>query len=128
MAYYCLVVGSLLIIGACLVLQYRLRFAKEAETISGTVVDKVYRNFSAENRNTKSLHLKVRYTDMSGRQREYVADNSFMSWRYKINDEIPLLIREDKVMVDSVVSIYSPSLILALLGVSALYTALELGL
>jgi hypothetical protein len=126
MELYCLFVGGLLEVLAISMLFSRLRFARNASLVIGTVVAKVWRNAFTETQTGKVKHLKIEYKNLHNKPSIYVCDNSLITMLYKIDEEVKLSISNDRVLINSVSYILSAPLFISLFGVAILNIYLKI--
>ncbi|GAB2198290.1 hypothetical protein [Sessilibacter sp. MAH4] len=101
MGLYCLVVGSVLLLGGIALLMFRIRFVFSAICLPAIVVEKVFRNTSAENSSSRGKFLKLRYKAGDGSFKEYVCDTNILTPFYTVGDGIILAVKGDKVLGNS---------------------------
>ncbi|RCU51776.1 hypothetical protein DU002_04720 [Corallincola holothuriorum] len=121
MAYYCIIVGGLLIAWAVALFTWRVLFYVRGQRLQGLVIDKVLRNFSPETRGGKSRHLKIEYVDPQQGKKLYVCDNSLLTGLYRTGDGVMLVVAGNRVMLASWLSVATPPMALLLLGSVTFY-------
>lgn len=126
MKYYCLVVGMLFLVGAFLLLVSRVRFINGSKIVKAIVMDKVYRNKSTETRPSRAKVLKLHFDNPYSDSNEYVCDTSIFTPFYKINDNIDLVVSENRVLIKNWVYVLLAPISLAMMGFVCIYVFLQL--
>ena len=121
MKYYFLFLSISLIIGAIVLLYYRLKFIASSLIVDGVVIGVKDLNLSSGGEGGRSKHIEIQYVGEGGESKTYVADNSLLVYSCKINQIIKLAIKDDKVMVKTNIGIYTAPLCLVLFGLASLY-------
>ncbi len=130
MKYYFLFLGLALLTTALALLFSRLWFIRTARRVKGHVIGEVIRDFDTGSEGGKSKHLKIHYVDNRGNKAVYIADNSLLTSIFSAGEVVELFCNKtgkSRILINHVVAIYSPSFVIALLGLVALYLYWDIG-
>jgi len=116
MKYYLLFMSICLLLGALYLVYYRLKFIRASQIIIGNVVGISNMNYSAENAGGMSKHIKVAYINSEGKDKIYTADNSLLAYLCKEGQSLKLALNKDKVLVNTVVGIYTAPVFIFIFG------------
>ena len=108
--------AALVTLGGAVLLISRVRFLFSAQKLDGQVVSKVDRNYSAETTGGLSKHLLIEYQTAEGEAREYVCDNSLLSYVYRVGQPVIVAVEDDRIVLKSLLYLLTAPLFLMAMG------------
>ena len=126
MKIYCLTIGISLLVGAALLLLYRIQFIYRARTVSAVVVDKIFRNASTETCSTRAKALKLNFDHPSSGAMSYVCDTTILTLFFDINDKLKLSILGNKVLIKHWFYVILAPMALLIFGILCIYVSYQI--